>query len=89
MQQLFVDNWAITVRGTFMCYSFMFFTICTGIPSTDTSHQPGTGSILFSGLNCTGLESSLLNCSRDNGVIGSTNCEHSQDAAIYCFLQSL
>ena len=75
------------VRGTFMCYSIMLFTICTGIPNTDSSRKSGTGSILFSGLNCTGLESSLLNCSRGNDVLGSTNCDHSQDAAVFCYLK--
>ena len=42
------------------------------------------GSMLLTGLTCTGSETSLLSCSHSNSVIGSTGCLHSNDAGVKC-----
>ncbi len=41
------------------------------------------GRIWLDSLSCTGNESSLLECETD-GMIGSTQCTHSQDVGIRC-----
>ncbi|KAL5506472.1 hypothetical protein EMCRGX_G008114 [Ephydatia muelleri] len=43
----------------------------------------GTGIILFSDLNCNGIESSLFSCPY-SGSIGHTTCTHSRDAGVNC-----
>ena len=47
----------------------------------------GIGTVLLRGLTCTGLEASLLLCSR-NYAIGLTGCSHSMDAGVNCSLSS-
>ena len=44
----------------------------------------GNGSILFTGLRCTGTESSLLSCTHGNALIGSTGCLHTHDSGVIC-----
>ena len=43
-----------------------------------------SGSMLLTGLTCTGSETSLFSCSHSNSVIGSTGCLHSNDAGVKC-----
>ena len=67
-------------------YKIMLHLFHTDIPAaSNIAFGLGTGSILLSGLGCTGLESSLLSCTRNNAIIGSTSCSHSQDASVYCY----
>lgn len=42
----------------------------------------GNGSILLTGLQCVGNESSLLNCASQ---VTSPACNHMEDAGVYCF----
>ena len=42
----------------------------------------GTGQIWLDDVNCVGNETHLVSCS--NGGIGSHNCAHFEDVAIYC-----
>ena len=42
----------------------------------------GTGPILLSKLSCFGNESVLTDCSQLS--VGTKNCTHSDDAAVYC-----
>ena len=45
----------------------------------------GSGPIFLSGLRCTGDESSLLGCARqDNQPTGLQSCGHEQDVAVRC-----
>ena len=43
----------------------------------------GVGPIYLSDVQCTGMETNILNCRRGN-QIGITTCDHTQDAAIRC-----
>ena len=43
----------------------------------------GSGTIWLDDVGCTGSESCLLSCS--NRGIGSNDCSHSEDVAIYCY----
>ena len=43
----------------------------------------GTGIILFSDLNCNGIESSLFSCPYSESI-GHTTCTHSRDAGVSC-----
>ena len=42
----------------------------------------GTGQIWLDDVNCVGTESRLISCS--NRGVGSHNCVHSEDVAVYC-----
>ena len=42
----------------------------------------GTGNIWLDGIECTGSENELLNCSHD--VIGIHDCAHADDASVLC-----
>ena len=42
----------------------------------------GTGLIVFSHLECTGMESSLSECDHDG--IGYHHCSHGEDAGVIC-----
>ena len=49
----------------------------------DVFFGAGMGPIYLSDVQCTGMETSILNCSHGNQV-GITTCDHTQDAAIRC-----
>ena len=42
----------------------------------------GSGDVLISGVNCSGIESGLINCTH-NGI-GNHNCNHTDDAGVTC-----
>lgn len=44
----------------------------------------GTGPIFLSELDCTGTESSLLDCNTFATATGIHSCSHSMDAGVYC-----
>ena len=44
----------------------------------------GNGTILLSGVICSGVEPSLLSCQHSNSIIGHTSCSHASDAAVSC-----
>ncbi|KAL3887262.1 hypothetical protein ACJMK2_027206 [Sinanodonta woodiana] len=44
----------------------------------------GDGSIMLDGLQCNGLETSLLQCRHGSSNIPTTNCYHSQDVGVSC-----
>ena len=50
------------------------------VPVTDSSFGPGTGEIISVRWRCTGGESTLLDCPKDNRV-----CDHSRDAGVRCY----
>ena len=43
---------------------------------------PGTGEIFLDNLHCTGSETSLFNCT--NNGFGTHNCNHFEDAGVFC-----
>ena len=44
----------------------------------------GTGGILLDNVGCYGQERYLINCS--HSTIGVHNCDHSEDAGVFCVL---
>ena len=45
----------------------------------------GRGLILLDDVMCRGTETELLTCSRrNNALIATSNCEHSEDAGVIC-----
>ena len=54
------------------------------IPFRGGQFGEGNGSILLDNLMCTGAEESLLDCTSDDGSIGSHDCTHSEDAGVRC-----
>ena len=46
--------------------------------------DPGIGPIFLDQLDCSGTETTLLEC-RHFTPLGLTTCEHSQDAVVRCF----
>jgi len=50
--------------------------------SSSAGFGSGTGQIWLDDVNCQGFESRLTSCS--NRGIGSNNCDHSEDVAIFC-----
>nr|XP_054756229.1 deleted in malignant brain tumors 1 protein-like isoform X2 [Lytechinus pictus] len=49
---------------------------------SDAHYWQGSGPIYLDDVDCTGSESSLMNCS--NRGWGIHNCEHSEDAGVFC-----
>ena len=50
--------------------------------------DPGIGPIFLDRLDCSGTETTLLEC-RHFTPLGLTTCEHSQDAVVRCFGMTL
>ena len=48
----------------------------------DANFGEGSGQIWMDNVNCTGLESSLIECPQN--ILGSHNCGHSEDAGVRC-----
>ena len=47
--------------------------------------SPGSGPIHYSGLQCSGNETHILNCSVQNALISEvTQCDHKRDVAVKC-----
>ena len=49
----------------------------------DVFFGTGVGPIYLSDVQCTGMETNILNCSHGN-QLGITTCDHAQDASIRC-----
>ena len=56
----------------------------SSVPYTNAYFGQGAGLILFTGLTCTGTESSLFSCAYSNIFIGLTTCSHTHDAGVMC-----
>ncbi len=56
----------------------------SAVPSA--SYGPGMGDIYLTSLMCVGSETSILDCPRSS-TIGSTGCQHTQDASVICDLK--
>ena len=49
------------------------------------SYSPGAGPIYLSELECSGSESSLINCLTERNLPpGLVNCDHSMDVSVQC-----
>ena len=65
-----------------MVYHLSFY-FCAGVTVYSSSpFGQGTGPIFFTDVGCSGLETSLLTCSRN--VFGVTSCTHSRDVGLKC-----
>uniref|UniRef100_A0A1X7T988 SRCR domain-containing protein n=1 Tax=Amphimedon queenslandica TaxID=400682 RepID=A0A1X7T988_AMPQE len=53
------------------------------IPVTNEYFGRGTGPVHMTGVDCTGNEESLTQCSYVNGI-GATNCYHAKDVGVMC-----
>lgn len=50
-----------------------------------TTFAAGTGSILLDNVQCSGLESRLIDCPHSS--VGTGSCVHTQDAGVRCQLR--
>lgn len=61
--------------------------LMTSVPGaiaySSAMYGPGSGPIFMDKLSCGGTESSLLEC-RALAPIGVHQCEHSEDASVFC-----
>jgi hypothetical protein len=55
--------------------------LCADATTLSTGFTRGTGQIWLDGVECTGLETSLMSCPSDQGF---WECDHSQDAGVRC-----
>ena len=74
------DGWNDTDAGV-VCRQLGFGSSGTAIGSAGFGQ--GSGSILLSGINCTGSESTLASCGHF-GVNITRSCSHVQDAGVKC-----
>ena len=73
------DGWD-NADATVVCRQLGFY---SSVRAYGSAHYgQGTGPIWLSRLSCFGNESGLFECSQLN--VGTKNCMHSNDAAVYC-----
>ncbi|XP_071486552.1 scavenger receptor cysteine-rich domain-containing protein DMBT1-like [Diadema antillarum] len=73
------DHWSVE-DGTVICNSLGFGDAVA--VTTRARFGEGTGRIFLDNVNCSGSESSLLNCS--HAGIGIHDCDHDEDAGVIC-----
>ena len=49
---------------------------------TNAHFGQGTGAIFLDNVNCAGTETTLLSC--PSNAVGVHNCQHSEDAGVFC-----
>ena len=64
-----------------LCYYTLCFFIVAQV-FDELEFGPGVGPIWFDELQCSGLESQLLDCA--TMVTGESDCTHSEDAGVRC-----
>ena len=74
------DGWD-HVDATVVCRQLGFYSLVRVYRSA--RYGQGTGPIWLSKLSCFGNESNLFECGRLS--MGTKNCTHSDDAAVYCY----
>ena len=74
----------------YTCESAMLFQICIfgniigAYPQTDAYYGRGSGPIWLDDLQCTGTESSLLQCPHDGIGVAAYYCDHYDDVGVQC-----
>ena len=73
-----------TLSKLMVSFIMITYLMCIGaIPVTNGYFGRGTGPVHMTGVDCTGSEESLTQCSYVNGI-GATNCYHAKDVGVMC-----
>ena len=73
-----------TLSKLMVSFIMINYLMCVGaIPVTNGYFGRGTGPVHMTGVDCTGSEESLTQCSYVNGI-GATNCYHAKDVGVMC-----
>ena len=75
------DNWD-TSDAKVVCRQLGYNLISDAVAYEEAYFGRGTGHIWLDGIECTGSENELLNCSHDG--IGMHGCVHAEDASVLC-----
>ena len=75
------DDWD-TSDAEVVCRQLGYNLTSNAVAYYDALFGEGTGNIWLDGIECTGSENELFNCSHDG--IGIHNCYHEDDASVLC-----